>query len=153
MVPSKTWSATIFPLSKVDTRLLDSLLQEMTRRSLLSVLLAVCGFKISLIFLLRMKNSGTSINSKRRDFDNKRQRTSEAKNDMLNTIAKKVMTSQSRSKTSQLKVLVLAYGRTGSSFTGDLISADPTSAYFFEPFWNRSSLTPTNSTEGILNTE
>ena len=61
------------------------------------------------------------------------------------------MKSKYRSKTSQVKVLLLAYGRTGSSLTGDLIAADTTSAYFFEPFWNRSSLTTTNSTEGILN--
>ena len=36
---------------------------------------------------------------------------------------------------SPVKVLLLAYGRTGSSLTGDLISGDSEAAYFFEPFW------------------
>ena len=43
--------------------------------------------------------------------------------------------SKSRSETGPVKVLLLAYGRTGSSLTGELISSDKTSAYFFEPFW------------------
>ena len=68
----------------------------------------------------------------------KRRHTSEGGEHMLNNVAKVknfVTTSKSRSETSQVKVLLLAYGRTGSSLTGELISADTTSAYFFEPFW------------------
>merc|ERR1719270_317617 len=52
---------------------------------------------------------------------------------------------------SPVKVLLLAYGRTGSSLTGDLISGDSEAAYFFEPFWNRPSVTTANTTEGVLN--
>ena len=72
------------------------------------------------------------------ELSNKRRHTSEGEEHMLNNVAKVknfVTTSKSRSETSQVKVLLLAYGRTGSSLTGELISANTASAYFFEPFW------------------
>ena len=109
----------------------------MKHRRLLGLVLVLCGITI---FLSRVNNR---TNSKRPELNNKRQDSSEAKTHTLNNVAGVTI--------SKLKVLVLAYGRTGSSLTGDLISADTTSAYFFEPFWNRSALTTTNSTEGILN--
>ena len=34
-----------------------------------------------------------------------------------------------------VKILLVAYGRTGSSLAGELLSADETTAYFFEPFY------------------
>ena len=104
-------------------------------------------FLLSSLFLYILHNTGilklatkktintmTSDNisgSNKREQNNKRRHT-------RNKIAKlknNVMKSQSSSERSQVKVLLLAYGRTGSSLTGDLISADTTSAYFFEPFW------------------
>ena len=106
----------------------------MTRRGLLALVLTLALYGTT-IYLLRMNNSGNRTNSERAELNNnRRQHLSEAKKHTLNNIAK-VTSSKSLSKTDQLKVLVLAYGRTGSSLTGDLISADETSAYFFEPFW------------------
>ena len=80
--------------------------------------------------------SSRKTNSKTPEPNNKRQHTGEANRHMLNNIEKvKNDLALAKSQTSQVKVLLLAYGRTGSSLTGDLISADITSAYFFEPLW------------------
>ena len=80
--------------------------------------------------------SSRKTNSKTPEPNNKRRHTGEANRHMLNNIEKvKNDLALAKSQTSQVKVLLLAYGRTGSSLTGDLISADTTSAYFFEPFW------------------
>ena len=35
----------------------------------------------------------------------------------------------------RVKILLVAYGRTGSSLAGELLSVDETTAYFFEPFY------------------
>ena len=35
----------------------------------------------------------------------------------------------------RVKILLLAYGRTGSSLAGELLSLDDNTAYFFEPFY------------------
>ena len=81
---------------------------------------------------------GNRKDSNETELNNKRIHTSGVKEHMLNNIAKVrnyVTLSKSKSETSQVKVLLLAYGRTGSSLTGDLLSADTSSAYFFEPFW------------------
>ena len=79
---------------------------------------------------------GNRKSSNETELNNKRIHTSDGKEDMLNNIAKvKNYVTLSKSEPSQVKVLLLAYGRTGSSLTGDLISADTSSAYFFEPFW------------------
>ena len=72
------------------------------------------------------------ISSKASEPNNKRRHTGEA--NILNNI-EKVKNDLAKSQTRKVKVLVLAYGRTGSSLTGDLTSADITSAYFFEPLW------------------
>ena len=83
----------------------------------------------------RIISSGKT-NSKTPEPNSKRQHTGEANRHMLNNIEKvKNDVALAKSQTSQVKVLLLAYGRTGSSLTGDLISADITSAYFFEPLW------------------
>ena len=82
--------------------------------------------------------SDSRTHSNETELNNKRRHTSEGEKHILNNVVKVknyVTMSKSRSETSQVKVLLLAYGRTGSSLTGDLISADTTSAYFFEPFW------------------
>ena len=74
--------------------------------------------------------------SRESELRNKRQNTSEREDRLSSNIAKvKNYVSKSRSEKGQVKVLLLAYGRTGSSLTGELISSDTTSAYFFEPFW------------------
>ena len=74
------------------------------------------------------------ISSKASEPNNKRRHTGEA--NILNNIEKvENDLALAKSQTRKVKVLVLAYGRTGSSLTGDLISADITSAYFFEPLW------------------
>ena len=39
------------------------------------------------------------------------------------------------SNKTRVKVLLVAYGRTGSSLAGELLSLDKTTAYFFEPFY------------------
>ena len=39
------------------------------------------------------------------------------------------------SNKTRVKVLLVAYGRTGSSLAGELLSLDETTAYFFEPFY------------------
>ena len=81
---------------------------------------------------------GSRNHSNELELSNKRRHTSEGEERMLNNVVKVknyVKSSQSRSETSQVKVLLLAYGRTGSSLTGDLISANTSSSYFFEPFW------------------
>ena len=79
---------------------------------------------------------GNRKSSNEIELNNKRRHTSDGKEHMLNNIAKvKNYVTLSKSEPSQVKVLLLAYGRTGSSLTGDLISADTSSAYFFEPFW------------------
>ena len=35
----------------------------------------------------------------------------------------------------RVKILLVAYGRTGSSLAGELLSLDESTAYFFEPFY------------------
>ena len=102
------------------------------------------------LFLYLSYNTGISKSAMRKTMNNmtggntneielhKRRHTLEGGEYMLNNVAKVknfVTTSKSRSETSQVKVLLLAYGRTGSSLTGEHISANTTSAYFFEPFW------------------
>ena len=77
--------------------------------------------------------SSRKTNSNTPEPNSKRRHTGEANRHMLNNI-EKVKNDLALAK-SKVKVLLLAYGRTGSSLTGDLISADTTSAYFFEPFW------------------
>ena len=135
-----------------------------------SILLLVMSFSFLFVYSFYecLKSSIFHPNSKTPEPNNKTRHTGEA--NTLNNIEKvKNDLALAKSQTSQVKVLVLAYGRTGSSLTGDLISADITSAYFFEPLWyvvdrigkaviffflfyrNRSSLTTANSAESILN--
>ena len=95
------------------------------------------------LFLYLFDNTGTlklamrkTINKmigENRSYSNERElkkkrRTSEGKL-LSNNVAKE------KNFVTTFKVLLLAYGRTGSSLTGELISANTASAYFFEPFW------------------
>ena len=109
---------------------------------LFSFLLFPLFYNVSILKLAKKKTNtmicGNRSHSNEIEPNNKRQQSSEGEEDMPNQIAKEKnyeTESKASSKRSQVKVLLLAYGRTGSSLTGDLISADTTSAYFFEPFW------------------
>ena len=92
---------------------------------------------------LAMRKTINKIISGNRSYSNerelkKRRRTSEEGEQLSSNVTKVknfVSMSKSSSEKGQVKVLLLAYGRTGSSLTGELISANRASAYFFEPFW------------------
>ena len=50
-------------------------------------------------------------------------------------IAKQDSPPDSNRTQGRVKILLVAYGRTGSSLTGELLSLEETTAYFFEPFY------------------
>ena len=90
---------------------------------------------------LAMRKTINKIISGNRSYSNerelkKRRRTSEEGEQLSNNVTKvKNIVTTSKLRSEKVKVLLLAYGRTGSSLTGELISANTASAYFFEPFW------------------